>query len=313
VAVAAGLGIALALPAPALSVGPTGAATETTMAAQIRDLNGLTQASLSVAVTSRDGQPVTGAVVIEDEGKAIAGVALNSEGRATSTISLLPGDHRLSAAYAGDLSHQASVSQISEVPAAAGTTPDFAVTVSPVSLTLKQGQSGSVIASITPINASSLTAPMFVTLSCGGLPDQATCTFTPQNLQVLPNTTAAITSSLVVSTVLGSQTRVTPSEIAPSHPVAWCILVPGTLGLAGLAFGARRRAWLRRLSVLGLIALVTMLGTAGCSPLYNYRNHGPTPNLPTPAGSYTLNINAQSSNGINATTHTTTMVLTVTQ
>jgi Bacterial Ig-like domain (group 3) len=311
--VVAGLGIALALPALALPAGQTGAATETTLATQIRDLNGLTQATLSVEVTSHDGQPASGAVVIQDEGKPIAGVALNSEGRATSTVSLKPGDHRLTAVYAGDLSHQASVSQISAVPAAAGPTPDFAVTVAPGSLTLTQGQSGSVIASITPINASSLTAPMFVTLSCGGLPDQSTCTFTPQNIQVLPNAPAAIPSSLVVSTVSGSQTRVTPLGIVPSHPIAWCILLPGTIGLAGLAFGARRRAWLSRLSLLGLIALVTILGTAGCSPLYNYRNHGPTPNLPTPAGSYTLNINAQSSNGITATTHTTTMVLTVTQ
>ena len=312
--VIAGMGIALALPALALPAGQSGGlATDTTLAAETRDQSGLTQATLSVTVIGRDGQPATGAVVIQDEGKPIAGVALDSEGRATSTISLPPGDHHLTAAYAGDLTHQASVSQISAVPAATGATPDFSISVAPASLSLKQGQSGSVVASITPINASSLTAPMFVTLSCGGLPDQAKCTFTPQNLQVLPNTTTPVTSSLVVSTVMGSAMRVTPPQTTHAHPVAWCVLLPGALGLAGLAFGARRRAWLSRLSLFGLVALVTILGTAGCSPLYNYYNHGPSPNLPTPAGAYTLNVTAQSSNGVSAATHITNMVLIVTQ
>jgi hypothetical protein len=61
------------------------------------------------------------------------------------------------------------------------------------------------------------------------------------------------------------------------------------------------------------VAFVTVLGSTACSPLYNYRNHGPPHNLPTPAGTYTVTISAQSSNGVAATTHTTTMALQVTQ
>jgi len=59
------------------------------------------------------------------------------------------------------------------------------------------------------------------------------------------------------------------------------------------------------------VGLIAMLGTAGCNPLYNYKNHGPSSNLPTPTGTYTLSVTAQSSNGITATTQSTTMVLTV--
>ena len=51
---------------------------------------------------------------------------------------------------------------------------------------------------------------MFVTLSCSGLPDQSTCTFTPQNIQILPNATKAVTSSLVIATSLGRQSLVVP-------------------------------------------------------------------------------------------------------
>ena len=89
------------------------------------------------------------------------------------------------------------------------------------------------------------------------------------------------------------------------------MLLPGALGLAGLAFGARRRPWLSRLCLVALVGLVSTLGATACNPLYNYYNHGPPKNLPTPAGTYTVKINAQSSNGIIATTHSTTIVLTV--
>jgi Bacterial Ig-like domain (group 3) len=314
----AGLGIALALPAlvlPALALPSrsSGTATETTLAAETRDQNGHTQATLSVSVMGRDGLPASGAVVIEDEGKSIAGAALNAEGRATSELTLAPGDHHLTAQYAGDETHLASASQASAVAAVTGTTPGFTISVAPGSLSLAQGQAGTVIASVTPVNSASLTAPMFVTLSCAGLPDQALCTFTPQNVQILPNATNAVTSVLVVTTSLGRQSRVAPVHAGHSNTVALCILLPGALGLAGLAFGARRRVWLSRISVLGFLAVVTVLGTAGCNPLYDYKNHGPSANLPTPAGSYTLLVTAQSSNGVTAVTQSTTMGLTVTQ
>ena len=71
--------------------------------------------------------------------------------------------------------------------------------------------------------------------------------------------------------------------------------------LGGIAFSARRRRFLSRLVLLGLVALVSVLGTVACSPLYNYHNHGPPHNLPTPAGSYNVTIAAQSSNGVTAT------------
>lgn len=313
----AGLGIALALPALALPAGNArGLATQTTLTAETHDQGGRTQATLTVTVTGQDGQPATGAVVIRDKGKPLAGVALDANGRATSIVDLREGDHSLSAVYAGDAAHLTSVSQVSPVRALVSTTPDFTVSVAPATLTLKAGQSGTTIASITPVNAASLTAPMFVTLSCSGLPDQSACTFTPENIEILPNTTAAITSSVVIATSAGiaSTAQAAPDKPATGRgasPVAWAVLLPGALGLAGLAFGARRRRWVSRLSLLGLVALVGVLGTTACSPLYYYYNHGPPHNLPTPSGSYTVNVTAQSSNGITAITHTTTMALTV--
>ena len=312
----AGIGIALALPALALSAGNTrGVATQTSLTAETRDQGGRTQVTLGVTVAGQDGLPATGAVVISDNGRQIAGVALDAEGHAASTLDLPEGDHALAANYTGDAVYQGSVSLVSPVRAVSGSgTPDFGISVSPGTLTLAPGASGAITASVTPINGASLTAPMFVTLSCSGLPDLATCTFTPENVEIQPNATAAVTSSMVISTSAGTITN--PTAAAPlatpgSNPVAWAVLLPGVLGLAGLAFGARRRRWLSRLSLLALVGLVTVLGATACAPLYKYKNHGPPHNLPTPAGNYTIQINAQSSNGITATTHSTTMVLTV--
>ncbi len=313
----AGLGIALTLPALALPAGNTrGVATQTTMTAETHDQGGRTQATLTATVAGQDGQPATGAVVIRDKGKPLAGVVLDAAGRATSVLDLRAGDHSLSAVYTGDAAHQTSVSQVTPVRALTSTTPDFTVSVSPASLTLTAGQSGTTVASITPVNGSSLTAPMFVTLSCSGLPDQSACTFTPENIEILPNATAAITSTMVIATSAGIAATAQAAPRQPvvrrgASPITWAVLLPGALGLAGLAFGARRRRWLSRLSLMGLVALVATLGTTACSPLYYYYNHGPPHNLPTPAGAYTVNVTAQSSNGITAITHSTTIALTV--
>ena len=93
--------------------------------------------------------------------------------------------------------------------------------------------------------------------------------------------------------------------------MAWAVLLPGGLSLVGLAFAARRRRWLSRLSLMALVGFVSVLGATACSPRYNYFNHGPPYNLPTPAGTYTVTVAAQSSNGVSANTHTITFALTV--
>jgi Bacterial Ig-like domain (group 3) len=307
-----GLSFALALPALAMAAETSRPlATETTLQAEAHDQNGLTQATLTVGVTGEDGQPVRGAVVIEDLGAPVAGVALNSEGQATSELTLAPGQHSLTASYTGDGTHSASISRSRPMPAATGTTPSFTIAVSPATITLQQGQSGAVTALVTPVNASSLTAPMFVTLSCAGLPDQASCSFTPENLEILPNATAAVTSIMDLATVAQGTSRLARPDRRNGRSLVLAVLVPGALGLVGIAFGGRRRRWLSRLSLLALLGVIGTLGLTGCNPLYYYRNHGPSQNLPTPAGTYTLKVTAQSSNGITATTNSTTMVLTV--
>jgi hypothetical protein len=309
----AAISIALAVPAmaqPAQDAQGSESArqtTQTVLALEAHDQAGRTTAALAVAVTGEDGLPATGAVTIRDGNHNLAGAALNKQGHATLVLALPAGDHIFTAVYAGDAVHRGSMSDSVHAVAQASTAPDFSVSVSPATLTLTPGQSGTVNASITPENASALTAPMFVTLSCSGLPDQSSCSFTPENIEIQLGATAAIPSTMVILT----QQQEGYLRRAGSNGIALAILLPGALGLGGLAWSVRRRPWLQRLALLALVALVSMLGTTACNARYGYYNHGPPINPATPAGTYTVDVTAQSSNGVTATTHTTTLAFTV--
>jgi len=308
----AGLGIALAMPVLSLAaVSAQGVATQTALTVSTSDHGGRTLATVAVSVNGVDGIPATGSVAISDHGRQLAGVALNAEGQASTVLALAAGSHTLSAAYIGDATHLGSVSEGTGVLGQATSSPDFGIAVAPVTLSLTPGQTSTLIASVTPEYSNALTSPMFVTLSCSGLPDQASCTFTPENIEILPNATTAITSSMVLATQVAGSAKATPPLHRSVSPIAWAFLLPGALGLGGLAWGTRRSPWLNRLMLLALVGLVTTLGTTACNPRYYYLNHGPPATPATPAGNYTVYVTAQSSNGVTATTHSTTLAFTV--
>lgn len=315
----AGLGVALASPVFWGMAAAQGVHTQTTLSVNTTDNNGQTSAAVQVAVTGADGLPASGAIAIKDGSRQLAGVVLDASGQASTTLSLPAGAHALSAVYSGDATHQISTSASTNVTAQATSTPSFQLSLSPVSpssfpMTLTAGAAGTANVTIAPVNPSALTSPMFVTLSCSGLPNQASCTFSPETVEILQNTQANLVSTMVLQT----QSAGTAAQLqsAPGHgqgggPVAWAILLPGVLGLGGLAWGARRNPWLNRLALIALVGLVTSLGTTACNPQYYYYHHGPG-NVPaTPSGTYTVMVTGQSSNGISAINQSTTFVLTV--
>ena len=326
----AGLVIALAAPQLAYAIG---AITSTTLTAGT--LSGCVQ-PLSVAV-STGGPPVTsGSVNINDEFNGnpvlLATVALGSSGTASPSVALAAGSHSLTANFTGIGSFLPSTSSPAIIVNVA-TQCEFTVGVSNFSpasaantLTLTAGQSGSFTITVVPSIefTSSLTAPMFVTLSCSGLPDGAACSATPENLELLsttpeicpsgaPASSCPPTSNMVIQTYAASTVKATPptSPGNRSNPVAWAFLLPGALALGGLAFGARRRRVVNRLLLVALVGLVTLLGTTACNPRYYYLNHGPPANPATPPGTYNVIVTAQTSNGVTALQQSTTIVLVV--
>lgn len=326
----AGLGIAMALAVLPAAASAQQIATHTYLNVETDQLGGHTQATTRVAVTGADGLPASGVVIIDDGDRELSESALNSAGEATPGLSLAGGDHALRAVYSGDATHLTSASVTSNVTAQTSSTPNFALSLAAVPpstlpLTLTAGQAGTIAVTLVPEDNAALTAPMFVTLSCSGLPSEASCAFTPATLEILPTTPASCPSGSpasacppVSSMLLQTTEQVTTRIVRPAllrtggSRVAWAILLPGMLGLGGLAWGARRRHWLQRLALVAIVGLVTTLGTTACKPLYNYYQHGPVHPPATPSGTYTLTVTGQSANGVTAITNNTTMVLTVT-
>jgi hypothetical protein len=270
-------------------------------------------------------------VVINDEFNGsggspvqLASADLNSEGTAVVTVPLATGSNSLTAAFVANTADLSSTSTPAVVASVAAQC-DYTVGVSnlaPASTpadalanTLTPGQTGTATVSVYPSAAfvSSLSAPSFIALSCSGLPDYATCSFTSPSVEIVPGDYAAVTSSMQIQTVAASTTSISPAPHPGkgSSPIAWAFLLPGALGLGGLAWGTRRRRWLSRLSLVVLTCLMTLLGATACNPRYNYEHHGPVPNPATPAGTYTVTVTAQSSNGVTADISSTTIVLTV--
>ena len=320
------MGIALATPAFAVV-----AATTTTLTAQSGTPGSCPTASLSVtlttlsvAVTSTAGVP-TGTVTIKDgtgsNAVSLASAALDSAGLASFVLYLPDGPHTLSAVFASNASFTGSTSTTAAVTISAQCDSAYAVTVSNLTPattpanSLTPGQTGTATVTVIPSQEfiASLGGPAFVTLSCSGLPDQASCTFTPGNVEILPGQDAGVSSTMAILTSAASTTSISPATKPGSNPspIAWAFLLPGALGLGGLAWGARRRQWLRRLSLVALVALVTVMGTTACNPRYNYLHHGPVPNPATPAGTYTITVTGQSTDGVTAVTNSTNFSLTV--
>lgn len=325
---AAGLALAMALSALPAAAAPA-VATQTTLNVQTSEQSGHTQATAAISVTGVDGTPASGAVDLLDGNTELSEVTLNANGQATAVVSLPAGEHALRAVYIGDAAHLKSSSITSNVTGQASSTPTFAITLAPVSpsslpLTVTDGDSGTVAVTVVPEDNSALTAPMFVTLSCSGLPSLASCTFTPESIEILPTTPAScpsgsspsacppVSSMLVQTQRIGTTQLEKPAKLGHRNsPIAWAILLPGMLGLGGLAWGTRRRKWLNRLALVALLGLVTTLGTTACNPLYYYYNHGPTVTPSTPTGSFTVTVTGQSTNGVSAITNSNTFVLTV--
>lgn len=270
--------------------------------------------SLTVTVTAASGT-ATGAVTLVNQvgssAETVASAALDANGQATFTIALPDGSYTLTAVYAGSGSFAGSTSAALASFTISGQC-EYAVSVGNLSPSnsLVPGQSGTATVTVTPTEEflDSLNgAPGFITLSCSGLPDYSSCAFTPENIEIQPGNSVSVTSTMVIQTQSGSTAgRLQSSE---RHPLVWAFLLPGVLALAGL--GLRGRKAFARIALLMLLAVVTTLGTTGCNPRYNYYHHGPTPNLPTPAGTYTVTVTGQSSNGISAIMQSTTLSLTV--
>ena len=304
------LGMGLALATGLAAIAQT--ATNTTMTAETREVNGKTVATFTTSVLDADGTPASGIVTLTERGHNISAAVLDAEGKAQIKLDgLAAGDHNLTAVYSGNSTHAASSSESLAVHPQVTATPDFTLDISETTMTIAApGQAGTLVATITPVNGFT----GFISLSCSGppnatsLPVGVTCTFAPANLQVVAPTTAnpngIATADMSLQTSTG---QIKNSSVSSPTPLVLAVLLPG---IVALGFVGRRRKLLSRVSLLLMVGAICLVGTTACNARYRYLNHGPTFGG-TAAGSYTIQVIAQTSNGVTASEHTQTLTLTV--
>jgi hypothetical protein len=266
----------------AVSTNNAGPRTKVTLTAHVSaDVTG----APSGVVNFRSGEMDLGSAFLDGEGNA-----------ALETDNLPAGSHQVVAIYQGGAAYARSLSTPAQVQANVSTVAGFTVAAAPTSLSTAVGGFVTSVVTVTPVNGFNA----YVSLSCSGLPVNTTCNFTPLNVPASCTTSAAGVQTCTPGTsVMQIQTLApspgsTAANASDTGMSTYAFVFPALFGLAGLGT-CKRRAW--RNLALGVLALAGAMSMTACAQRYKYLNHGPPGNPGTPVGSYTVTVDAQSSNG----------------
>jgi hypothetical protein len=265
-----------------ITITPATSATTLQATPSAGNVNG--QITLKATVS---GDTPTGSVSFA-AGTTSLGTATLTNGVATFQTSFAAaGSYPTTATYQGDQNNAASTSSAVTIVIAA---PDFTVTATPTSGTVPPGQTATFTFTVTPAGGYSGT----VKFSCGPLPAQAACSFSPASMA--PSGGSPVSSTLTVTTVAATAALNPNQHSTPSLP-PW--IPAGGLALAGamgIAFVPRKiKRWNRQLHLLswGLLLASISLSVLGCGG----GNNSPSTPATTPAGSYTVSVNVTDSAG----------------
>ena len=178
-----------------------------------------------------------------------------------STSSLGVGNYSVTAVYPGDVNFSGSSSTSSALSVAAPT-PSFTLIATPTSITLQSGQSGSAIITLIPTYDYAGT----IALSCGTLPSNVTCSFSPATLAA-DGKNDTVQSTLTISTSNGMAQLHQPASFwhGRNNAVLSAALFFLPAGLLGLGFFDKRKGLGRYLSLAVLVFLGTgLVALSGC-------------------------------------------------
>ena len=246
--------------------------------------------TLTATVT---GLTPTGTVTFTAGGTSLGSAPVMNGVAKLTTEFAAAGTYTITSNYAGDANNSAALSNGVTVTVTAPIPPDFTITSNQQSTSLMPGQSATFTLSITPSGGYAGT----VKFSCGSLPSEVTCTFTPSSVTPANGTAATTTLSIATTAAVASATPVQPNR-SP-----WTPGVISLAGLLGLVWSKRARTrisvWASGAGYMMLLAAVLLIA-GGCSGSSSSGNgSGPsnpgTPNLGTPAGSYSIVVTAADS------------------
>jgi len=258
-----------------------------------------TSVTFTATVTGATGTPTPTGTVTFNEGSTMLGSGtVNASAVATySTSALAAGSHTITASYGGDTRNLASASSDISVTVWPGP-PDFTVSLSPTSSSVKAGKSATTTVMVSSMNGFGSAT----TLTCTGLPKNSKCNLSSSS--VTPSMAGSATSTLTFETNvkpvgaalasltddLGAASRRRKRTFAAAGILALFLLIP--------SFGSNARK-LRRMLLSMIIATVLALGMAdltGCGG-------GPT----TPKGTYSIVVTATANGVAHSATYTVTV------
>jgi Bacterial Ig-like domain (group 3)/FG-GAP-like repeat len=215
------------------------AATTTTVGSSQNPSTSGQSVTFTATVSSQTAGTPTGSATFFDGNTALgSAVTLNGSSAATlTTSSLSAASHSITAQYSGDATFASSTSNTVTQQVNAAANGDFSVSVTPTTLNLTAGQSGSVALTITPVNGSTQT----INFNCSGLPEESGCTFTPPSVTL--DGTHNGTSTLTIQTQ--GRREIASLATDPSRPS------PANFALANLGASA-----IKTLSILAALAML---------------------------------------------------------
>jgi len=255
---------------------PAPATTTTTLSSSNPSVGTGVTVTLTATVTQAAGVP-SGTVNFLNGTTSLGTGTLNGSGSASLTTSFSAvGTYSLTAVYEGDAaSAQSTSAPLTETVVAVGVT----TSVSPSSLTIAAGQSGTLTITLTPTGGYSGTA----NFSCGTLPAHVSCTFVPPSITIASGS-GPVTDTLTISTDAKTTAMLSPpraGSVAGGIVAAGVLWLPGILILAGHFRRNGKRLSARRLIALGVfcLAIVAAGSMSGC---------GGTASKDAKPGTYTL-------------------------
>jgi hypothetical protein len=272
------------------------AATRTTLTVTTDNSGPRTRATLKAHVATDPAGAAVGIVTFHSGTTDLGSAVVNAEGDASVETNALPaGQNEIVATFDGQSHLQNSASHAQVMHANASSVAGYTITATPTSLSTVQGGFVNSTIVITPSNGFS----GYVALSCSNLPAYSSCTFNPTNTAANCTTTGTTeTCTPGVSTMQIQTLAPSPNNNAKLQDDGgmprYAFAFPMLAGLAGLGAWKRRGG---RNFFLAMVALAGVMGMSGCAQRYNYLNHGPPGNTGTPAGTFTVNIQASSTNG----------------
>jgi hypothetical protein len=206
---------------------------------------------LVATVVGASGPAPTGTVTFKSGNVVLGSAALNSSGVAILAPNLPSGSENVIAIYGGDTDHSSSQStavSVSNVPL------DFAVTVTPASVTIPTSQSAALTVALTSYSGFTDT----IGLGCASLPAAVNCHFSSISAPLVANGTQTVQLTIDTNNPLGGGT----SSASAQRPGATKTLVAGLTLPLSLLFGCLFWRLRKRHSAVFATMAVLLFGLA---------------------------------------------------